>query len=89
MLEEVYSVLKTLKTNTTGADDLPMYVFTKNIYVFGSILFHICNKIFCPGKFPTKLKTAKVIAIHKNGEKCKPISLIQNFFKILEKLVCI
>ena len=91
-LEELYSVLKTLKTNTAGADDLPMYVYTKNFSVLGSLLLDICNKSFCQGKFPTKLKTAKVIPIHKSGDKesegnYRPISLIQTFSKILEKLV--
>ena len=44
------------------------------------------------GQFPTILKIAKVIPIHKKGDESvcdyyRPISLISNISKLLEKLV--
>ena len=44
------------------------------------------------GIFPSVLKTAKVIPIHKKDSKldcnnCRPISLLPNIEKVLEKLV--
>uniref|UniRef100_A0A8C6MDJ7 Reverse transcriptase domain-containing protein n=1 Tax=Nothobranchius furzeri TaxID=105023 RepID=A0A8C6MDJ7_NOTFU len=54
-------------------------------------LTYICNLSFCTGVFPSKMKTAKVIPIYKNGSKhlfknYRPISLLSQFSKILEKL---
>ena len=91
-LEELNSVLRTMKTNTAGADDLPMYVDTKNFTVLGGITLEICNRSFCQGKFPSEFKTAKVIPIHEAGDKAvvgnfRPISLIPAFAKIFEKVV--
>ena len=55
-------------------------------------LTHICNQSFLTGIFPTKMKTAKVIPIFKSGDRhqfsnYRPISLLSQFSKILEKLV--
>ena len=52
----------------------------------------ICNLSFSTGIFPTILKTAKVIPIHKKGSKLKvsnyrPIFLLSNIDKIFEKLM--
>lgn len=51
-------------------------------------LSHICNLSGC---FPDKLKTAKVIPLFKAGDKnfytnYRPVSLLSQFSKILEKL---
>ena len=91
-LEELYAVVKNFKTDTAGADDLPMYIYSKNFDVLGKIILDVCNKSLCQGKFPTKLKTAKVIPIYKTGEKTsvgnyRPISLVPTFSKIIEKVV--
>ena len=50
------------------------------------------NLSFTTGTFPTLLKTAKVIPIHKKDSKSnftnyRPISLLSNLDKILEKLM--
>ena len=52
---------------------------------------HICNQSFSTGIFPSAMKTAKVIPIYKSGDKhqftnYRPISLLSQFSKILEKL---
>ena len=47
-------------------------------------LSELINLSFAMGKFPTILKIAKVIPIHKYY---RPISLISNISKFLEKLV--
>lgn len=54
-------------------------------------LLYICNKSFVDGIFPDEMKTAKVIPLFKAGDKCsfsnyRPISLLPQFSKILEKL---
>ena len=54
-------------------------------------LTHICNQSLQTGVFPNNMKTAKVILIHKTGDKhvlsnYRPISLLPQFSKILEKI---
>jgi hypothetical protein len=52
---------------------------------------YICNQSFLTGIFPNTMKTAKVIPIFKSGDShqftnYRPISLLSQFSKILEKL---
>lgn len=54
-------------------------------------LTDICNKSFQTDIFPNKMKMAKVVPIHKNGDKhmlsnFRPVSMLPQFHKILEKL---
>ena len=49
--------------------------------------------LFFPGVFPSALKIAKVVPIHKKDSKLdfsnyQPISLLSNLCKILEKIMC-
>ena len=49
--------------------------------------------LFFPGVFPSALKIAKVVPIHKKDSKLdfsnyQPISLLSNLDKILEKIMC-
>ncbi len=55
---------------------------------------YICNLSFSTGVFPDNMKTAKVIPLYKNGNKhvlsnYRPVSLLPQFKKILEKLFVI
>jgi hypothetical protein len=53
---------------------------------------HICNLSFSTGIFPSGMKLAKVTPIYKSEARdefsnYRPISLLPNFSKILEKLM--
>ena len=55
-------------------------------------IHHIFSLSLNSGIFPSQLKIAKVVPIFKSGDKCnpdnyRPISLINTFSKILEKVV--
>lgn len=57
-----------------------------------SPLAHIFNLSLTTGVFPHKLKASKVVPIHKAGDKTncdnyRPITLVNAFSKILEKIV--
>lgn len=61
-------------------------------YVFLSPLTYICNLNICNSIFPDKFKTAIVILLYKNGDRqnvnnYRPISMLCNFSKILEKII--
>ena len=87
--EDVESEIKTLKNNkSSGPTSIPTKVF-KN---FAKPLTDLINLSFSTGKFPSSLKTAKVILVFKKGDKLdcsnyRPISLIPNISKIIEKLI--
>ena len=55
-------------------------------------IYHVIYKSFETGIFPDQLKIAKVIPIHKGGDltapdNYRPISLLPNFAKIIEKVM--
>jgi hypothetical protein len=55
-------------------------------------LYHIIFKSFETGEFPSQLKIAKIIPLYKSGDKTlpdnyRPISLLPNFSKIIEKVM--
>jgi Reverse transcriptase (RNA-dependent DNA polymerase) len=57
-------------------------------------LAHTFNLSLSAGIFPERLKTSRVVPIHKGGDRAcidnyRPISLISSFSKILEKVVAV
>ena len=87
---EIISNFKPKKS--VGPNSIPTEILrqlTDDIFEHLSIIFNIS---FATGIFPEKLKVAKVIPIHKKDSnlECsnyRPISLLSNIDKILEKLM--
>jgi hypothetical protein len=68
-----------------------MTIIKQIIYYIVKPFAHICNSSFINGVFPNKMKIAKVIPIFKKEDNSlftnyRPISLLPQFSKILEKL---
>ena len=92
-LNEVLEIL--LKLDIKKAADI--YEISPKLIKFAapaiySNLTFIYNKSFQLGKFPSKMKTAKIIPIHKGDSKMvasnyRPISLLPIFSKVFEKLM--
>ena len=93
--EEVINTVKgCTKKKSSDFEDISMDTVAKVISVICKPLAHICNGSFKTGVFPTRLKIAKVIPMFKSGIKIevtnyRPISLLPQFSKILEKLFLI
>lgn len=84
-------VLKCKSKMSTDCHDIDMFLVKKTISKIVKPLTHICNLSFQSGRFPNEMKIAKVIPIFKNDDKhsftnYRPISLLPQFSKILEKL---
>ena len=89
---EVESQLKTLKNNkATGPYSIP----TKLLKLFPKLISRplsmLINLSFSVGKFPTILKLGQILPFHKRDDKSncnnyRPISLISNLSKIIEKI---
>ena len=90
---EVESQLKTLKNNkATGPYSIP----TKLLKLFPKLISRplsmLINLSFSVGKCPTILKLGQILPFHKRHDKSncnnyRPISLISNLSKIIEKIV--
>ena len=90
---EVKQKLKTLKTNkAVGPNSIPTKILKTYSKSLSKPLSELMKLSFALGNFPTILKIAKVIPIDKKGDKSecdnyRPIFLISNINKLLEKLV--
>ena len=85
--------VKTLKTNkAVGPNSIPTKILKTYSKSLSKPLSELINLSFAQAKFLTILKIAKVMPIHKQGDKSecdnyRPLSLISNISKLLEKLV--
>ncbi len=90
---EILEATASLKDKKTlDFNGISSYFIKKTISSYVTPLVHIFKLSFSQGVVPSQLKIAKVIPIFKNGDKLnmdnyRPISLLNTFSKILEKIV--
>ena len=89
--EIINIVSKCTNKTSKDCDDIDMTVVKRVIEGISKPLTYICNLSFQTGTFPDKMKIAKVIPLYKTGNKhqftnYRPVSLLPQFSKILEKL---
>ena len=89
---EVINIVKACKSKTSNDyNRLSMSIVKSVIEYIIKPFTHICNRSFEQGIFPDNMKIAKVIPLFKSGDKnvftnYRPVSLLPQFSKILEKL---
>ena len=76
---------------STDFNDINMDIVKRVMTNIVKPFSHICNTSFIKGIFPDNMKIAKVVPLYKAGEKNlftnhRPVSLLSQFSKILEKL---
>ena len=89
---EVDDIILSLKPKSTSDSKIDALKAAAKIPNFNLILSDIINSSFTQGIFPSQLKLAKIIPIHKNGSKSdvsnyRPISLLSSFSKVFEKIM--
>lgn len=90
--DEILDIVKKSKNKkSTDCTNLDMMLIKDIIEHIATPFTYICNQSFITGIFPHKMKIAKVIPIYKCGDRYqftnyRPISLLSQFSKILEKL---
>ena len=91
--EERFDLIQTLSLNkSTGPNSIPTSVLNKIKNEISIPLSAIINNSFENRIFPNLLKSAQVILVFKNGSRLscnnyRPISLLSNMGKIIEKLI--
>ena len=89
---EILNLVNHCKHKTsTDYNNINMVIVKKVIGDIVKPFTYICNMSFVQGVFPDQMKVAKVIPLFKSGQKnvftnYRPVSLLPQFSKILEKL---
>ena len=89
---ELFDIVNSCSGKSSMDSDEMSMKFIKNIFSCIVKPFErICNLSFVTGVFPDKLKVAKIIPLFKAGDKksfnnYRPVSLLPQFSKLLEKL---
>ena len=90
---EIFDIISNLSTEKSqGPNGIPMKVLCLLNNDLSPLLADLFNKSFTTGIFPSALKIARIIPIHKKDSKLeccnyRPISILSNLDKILEKLM--
>src|ERR1043165_8156647 len=90
---EIIAINKTLKdTHSTGPDDLNPHILSPLMDLLATPLSEIINCSIRTGDVPSDIKLAKVIPIHKQGNKnevsnFRPISILPFFSKLFERVM--
>lgn len=92
--EELESIIMGMKNSSPGYDDICPKIIKISYKYFLEELVHTVNLSLAQGVFPVELKKAKVIPIHKKGDKSlltnyRPVSVLPSFSKIFEKIIYI
>ena len=91
--DEIFKIISSLNSSkSTGPYSIPTKILKPLKVPIPKHPTDIFNTSFTTGIFPNSLKSAKVIPIHKKNSKLvvsnyRPISLLSNLEKIIEKLM--
>ena len=91
--KEVLAAMSSLnKSATPGKDGVLSLMFTEAKYILVGPITKLCQLCLNEGKIPSKWRTSIVSPIYKKGSKTskenyRPVSVISNMMKIVEKVV--
>ena len=89
---EVSTILKTIKTKSTGWDDIHIDVLKQSTDTLMDTLVYLINSSLSQGIFPNELKIARVLPLFKSGNSklvsnYRPVSILPVLSKIFEKVI--
>ena len=89
---EISNIIDNFKNKRTTINNIPISIIKKISPTITPLLTELFNESILYGKFPNKLKTGRVIPLHKSGpttslKNYRPITTLSVFSKVFEKLV--
>ena len=89
---EILKIIMSLKNKSTSTNVYPVIALKRVASIVAPVLASLINKSLACGTFPDYLKVARVVPIHKGGDKeaignYRPISILPTISKIYEKIV--
>ncbi|XP_042891027.1 uncharacterized protein LOC122265692 [Penaeus japonicus] len=89
---EICNIVRESRDSSAGNDDIPMSIIKKSLPHIIQALTYFCNRSLQTGMFPSCLRIARVVPIHKGGSlhepKCyRPVSVLAAFGKIFETMM--
>ena len=91
--EETEKEVNNLKIKKASQkSDIPLKIIKENVDIISYSLYHNFNNSLSCATFPTSMKYADVIPIHKKDDKTdkenyRPISILPNLSKVYERLM--
>ena len=91
--EETEKEVNNLKIKKASQkSDIPLKIIKENVDIISYFLYHNFNNSLSCATFPTSMKYADVIPIHKKDDKTdkenyRPISILPNLSKVYERLM--
>ena len=92
--DEVGNILSGMKNKkSVGVDGISMHMLKVSVPIIVTCLTYLFNKSLSEGDYPLRCKQAKIIPLHKSGDKSspcnyRPIAILPSVSKILEKIAC-
>ena len=89
---EVESIIRNFKSKQSNINDIPNFLYKYVADLVSPLVANLINSSFEEGVFPEVLKVARVIPLHKSGDKSvignfRPISVLPVLSKIFEKVM--
>ena len=89
------SIIKTIKgfkNKSCHKNEIPILILKKVSHIIAPLLSVLINSCFSKGIYPSSLKKARVVPLHKKDSKLqvnnyRPISVLSNINKMLETIV--
>ena len=92
--DEIATIIRSLKSKKSKREnDIETKFLKHSNVVISPVICNIFNSCIEQGKFPDSIKIDEVVPIFKKGgsiqaNNYRPISLLSQFSKVLEKLIC-
>ena len=91
-ITEVFNAINKLKNKNGGVDCIHTTTLKNIAHYVSPAISHIINLCFKTGICPKLFKTAEIVPVYKNGEKCnssnyRPIAQVSNITKIFETVL--
>ena len=92
--DEVGNILSGMNNKkSVGVDGISMHMLKISAPIIVPCLTYIFNKSLSEGEYPLRWKQAKIIPLHKSGDKSspcnyRPIAILPSVSKLLEKIAC-